>query len=303
MATSSIPSLPRHWKTVVVNKAASMTNQWIQPSPALADLVHGYMLRDSRGQADRLSAGRCNHYPALPFCCINFVLQGQRTIVPDASSGLLASWHATLPSSYLMGPHTRPFTICDSRSVLVLSIVFHTAAFVCFSGLSAEYLVDRVLPIEALQVSGWTDLEYSLRCEATGHLEQIEYFLLRCWQSTRPEFDLSSQRADLLLAETPVAAVADRLGCSTRTLERRIRNGFGLSPRQLRHQMRAATVFRAARDARQLGVDSNLARLAAAHGYADQAHMSRELRAWSGTSPSQLLAGVASNESYWVYRL
>jgi AraC-like DNA-binding protein len=46
-----------------------------------------------------------------------------------------------------------------------------------------------------------------------------------------------------------------------------------------------------------------LAALAAELGYADQAHMARELRELAGLPPSRLEAHIASDRDYWPYRL
>lgn len=280
-----------------------MTIQWIPPGPALADLVYGYMLRDTRGRPGIPMAGGINRYPALPFCCINFVVEGRLGISPAGAWQASAGGWTALPSTYLMGPNTRPFASVDVGSVNVLSIVFHTAAFARLCGLPTERLVDQVLPLGALQDAEWATLDRVLRMETAGRMEYIEHFLRRRWNAAGQDFDLAVQEAGLLLGGMPVAAAAETLGWSTRTLERRIRQGFGLEPRQLRHLMRATAVFRAAREAMRQGGESNLATLATEYGYADQAHMSRALRIWSGATPSQLLAGVAKDDSYWVYRL
>lgn len=209
-----------------------------------------------------------------------------------------------LPSTYLMGPNTQPVTSAETGPVHVLSVIFHTAAFARLSGLSMECLVDRVLPLGAFQDSGWANLDRVLRQETDCRLDYIEHFLLQRWNAAGQDFDPAFHRAGLLLGEIPVAVAADRLGWSTRTLERRIRHGFGLEPRQLRQMMRATAVFRGAREAKWEGRrEGSLATLASEYGYSDQAHMSRELLAWSGLSPSRLLASVATDPSYWVYRL
>jgi AraC-like DNA-binding protein len=46
-----------------------------------------------------------------------------------------------------------------------------------------------------------------------------------------------------------------------------------------------------------------LADLAAELGYADQAHMARELRQLAGLPPSRLEAHIESDREYWPYRL
>jgi methylphosphotriester-DNA--protein-cysteine methyltransferase len=82
-----------------------------------------------------------------------------------------------------------------------------------------------------------------------------------------------------------VAGVAGALGMSERHLRRLVLEHTGLDPR---------TYQRVARFQRFLaGADRgapSLAHLAADSGYADQAHLSREVRALSGLTPSRLLA-------------
>jgi AraC-like DNA-binding protein len=46
-----------------------------------------------------------------------------------------------------------------------------------------------------------------------------------------------------------------------------------------------------------------LADLAAELGYADQAHMARELRQLAGLPPSRLEAHIDTDREYWPYRL
>lgn len=83
------------------------------------------------------------------------------------------------------------------------------------------------------------------------------------------------------LAEAPsVGASARLLGVSGRTLERLIRSETGRPPS---HWRSLARIRRAA--AALSGADP-LAEVAAAHGFADQAHMSRAFRAWFATTPT-----------------
>lgn len=79
-----------------------------------------------------------------------------------------------------------------------------------------------------------------------------------------------------------IGALCDRLGCSPRHLIRGFREQVGVPPktaaRILRFE-RAAQLLRARRPV-------ELARVAAACGYHDQAHMTREFRALAGTTPA-----------------
>ncbi len=78
-----------------------------------------------------------------------------------------------------------------------------------------------------------------------------------------------------------VARVAELLGCSQRTLERRLRQE-GVTAEALR---RATRVIRATG---RLRSQESLTDIAADAGYADLAHMSREFRSSCGMSPSLL---------------
>jgi AraC-like DNA-binding protein len=81
----------------------------------------------------------------------------------------------------------------------------------------------------------------------------------------------------------PVGQMAERLGLSERQLHRRCRPVFGYGPRRLGRILR----LNRAVDAARAGVP--LAQVAAECGYADQAHLSRDLLALGGASPTALL--------------
>ncbi|BAL96442.1 AraC family transcriptional regulator [Rubrivivax gelatinosus] len=73
-----------------------------------------------------------------------------------------------------------------------------------------------------------------------------------------------------------------QLGVGERTLERLLHTATGRPPRYWHG------LARARRAARALATAEPLADLAAQHGYADQAHLTRELRAWFGQTPAAL---------------
>lgn len=83
-----------------------------------------------------------------------------------------------------------------------------------------------------------------------------------------------------------VAALADALGCTPRSVYRRCLAAFGYGPSTLRRVLR----FRRAAALLRAGVAP--AEVAAAAGYADQPHLSRETRALAGASPGQLAIGA-----------
>jgi AraC-like DNA-binding protein len=95
--------------------------------------------------------------------------------------------------------------------------------------------------------------------------------------------------ARLVAAGHDAAEVADRLGVTTRTLHRRSLAAFGYGPRTLGRVLRLQRVLPL------LDAGLPLADVAQRAGYADQPHLSREVRALAGRSPARLAADRAAS--------
>jgi AraC-like DNA-binding protein len=85
-----------------------------------------------------------------------------------------------------------------------------------------------------------------------------------------------------------VAAVARALDLSERQLERLLLHHVGLGPKRLARIARLRTALAVARR-------GALADAAAAAGYADQAHMAREIRALTGATASALVPALSES--------
>jgi len=86
-----------------------------------------------------------------------------------------------------------------------------------------------------------------------------------------------------------MATILDRLDISPRTLRRRCCEAFGYGPKTLDRILRFQRFLKLARHGRT----QHLAGLAFEAGYADQAHLTREVRRLSGFSPTQVLLQIA----------
>ncbi|WP_019644204.1 hypothetical protein [Novispirillum itersonii] len=75
------------------------------------------------------------------------------------------------------------------------------------------------------------------------------------------------------------------------------------SERQAERRVRAEAVFHAACDRHRSGAPLHFAALAAEEGFADQAHLSREVRRITGFPPGDFARRFAEDESFWLYRL
>jgi AraC-like DNA-binding protein len=87
----------------------------------------------------------------------------------------------------------------------------------------------------------------------------------------------------LLRAGRGVTAVGEAVGLSARQLRRRSLDAFGYGPKTL------ARILRAQRAIGLAGAGARFADVAVDAGYADQAHLAREVRAFAGVSLTQLL--------------
>ncbi|GAA0502225.1 putative AraC-family regulatory protein [Paractinoplanes deccanensis] len=81
-----------------------------------------------------------------------------------------------------------------------------------------------------------------------------------------------------------VGELAEELGTTRRRLERGFRAHIGLAPKAV------ARIARFQRAAAQVGLGVPLSAAAAGNGYADQPHLTREIRALAGVTPVQLRA-------------
>jgi AraC-like DNA-binding protein len=102
-----------------------------------------------------------------------------------------------------------------------------------------------------------------------------------------------------LTATTPrVVDLADAVGLSERQLNRRCQEAFGYGPKLLARILRFQR-FLALTDASE---SRPLVHLAMDSGYADQAHLSREVKEFSGLTPAKLLTERGRRYSSGAYR-
>lgn len=149
--------------------------------------------------------------------------------------------------------------------------------------LDAPELVDVVG--RAMRTSG--DDRIRIACRALG-----AWITARVGEST-PESLLANELARIIDDDPEVRQLADlatRLGVSERTVTRLARRHVGMTPAAMIRRRRLQEA------AEQLRVDPNipLAEVAARYGYADQSHLSRDMRAVLGFTPTGYRTDAAS---------
>ncbi|MET9351384.1 helix-turn-helix domain-containing protein [Streptomyces termitum] len=91
-----------------------------------------------------------------------------------------------------------------------------------------------------------------------------------------------------------IGELADRTGWSTRHLENRFREQIGITPKRL------ARVLRLRRAVGELTAGRGAAETAAACGFYDQPHLSREFKDLTGLPPGRFLAAAGTADAAWI---
>jgi AraC-like DNA-binding protein len=212
---------------------------------------------------------------------------GQETLVqrvlPDNCADVLVG---TDGKAILVGPATSVELPALPPGTHLRGLRFEPYAIRTVFGLDADELTNRTLPLDAVFPDGLT----RAIAEAAAGTGGASSWLARHWHDVRP--DWATVRIVRGLTEpgpAAVEAVAERTGYSTRNLRRVVRAETGLSPKTL---YRVARLHEFLHQAEAGGLPIGAA--AAAAGYADQPHATREVRALTGLSPRRLLAERAA---------
>jgi len=154
-------------------------------------------------------------------------------------------------------------------------------------GTNARELVDRAVAIEdALPRDAAAGLRAAMLSVARspGLVEAISARVFDRMAPSRPRLNFIRHAAGRAAS---VGAVADELGESERTLRRRMLSDFGYGYATL------VRIQRAAKARQLLGRGAKSSEAAAAAGFADQAHLTREFRRLVGVTPAQFTESSA----------
>jgi AraC-like DNA-binding protein len=205
-------------------------------------------------------------------------------VLPDGCMDLVWTGRELL----VAGPDTGPHPARREPGVLSAGLRFAPGRLPALLGLPAAEVRDQRAPL--------AELHPTLARRALARLEQGSPplpVLLGLTLSLPGEPAPHAVRtvAAQLATGASAAATADRLGWTERSLHRRCLAAFGYGPAVLRRVLR----FRRAAILLYDGVP--IAEAAAEAGYADQPHLSREVRALAGVAPSQIYGGQRASEA------
>ncbi|GGT42123.1 helix-turn-helix domain-containing protein [Streptomyces chromofuscus] len=205
---------------------------------------------------------------------------GAGRVLPDGCMDLL--WHDG--RLLVAGPDTRAHSTAGGGGPWA-GVRFFPGTAPTFLGLPAYELRDRRAELADLWPAARAR-RLTARVHAAGDPARgLEDAALALAADANPPDPLLRRIVTALDAGRPVAATADELGLGARQLHRRALTAFGYGPKTLARVLRLQRALRLART----GLPP--AETAAAAGYADQPHLSRDVRDLAGATLGELLGG------------
>lgn len=201
---------------------------------------------------------------------------GVNRILPDGCLDII--WRDG--TVFVAGPDTTAQVSPAVPGARLFALRFGGGAGPGVLGVPADELVDRRVPLDDL----WPGAEVRALADAADPLAALEAAATRRW---RPPDRAMVALAAAARAGTPVGAIADRCGLSPRHLQRRSTSAFGYGPKTLARVFRLQRALDLARGGMPFAVVS------AEAGFADQAHLAREVRAMAGVPLGALIKPAA----------
>jgi AraC-like DNA-binding protein len=194
----------------------------------------------------------------------------------------------------VVGPWTESFIAEFSAGTSIVGVRFHPGRAPSLLGVPAQALLNQSVPLDAMSASPLRDRlsriadepDLATKCSAlvTGLFKSLP---------NHSPIDPAVSAAICWLAregKSHMQPLSDWIGLSSRQLQRRFSSAVGYGPKTFHSILRFQRVLNLA-SGEQNG--KTLADLAFQAGYADQAHMTREVRRFSGTQPKRVLRSSA----------
>ncbi len=248
----------------------------------LRGLVRGYCLYEEA----RRSASTHQH---LPHRSVTFIVSLGGELEVRSPSGERRAFPAG--EGFLAGLHTAPaFTTSGPQQHGVEVALTPLGAHLLLGGLPMHEVTNRTLALDDLLGPAGRELPARL-CETRGGDEAfavLEAFFAERILAAARRLPAGVAAAWRMLEEshgaTPIGEIAARLGWSRKRLVAAFREGLGLPPKTLARVLR----FDRAMELLKESPDLRWSEAALACGYYDQAHLTREVRELSGSTPAEL---------------
>jgi AraC-like DNA-binding protein len=188
----------------------------------------------------------------------------------------------------VQGPYDRPVLIDPADQRRIVWVAFRVGGSFPFVPADAADLRSSLVDLDDVWGNGaGARLRERLLSVAdpSAVVPETERALLECARRPLVLDEAVAAAATNLHHGATVAAAADRLGWTPRRLGREFAARVGLAPKRFARVRRFQRLVRAAATSTATSVGPDWARLAAEHGYHDQAHLIHDFRALAATTP------------------
>ncbi|MBW1598415.1 AraC family transcriptional regulator [Streptomyces sp. JJ38] len=210
---------------------------------------------------------------------------GPALVLPDGCMDLIWREGDGAAGFLVAGPDTRAQRDAGRPGTAWTGLRFAPGTGPAVLGVPARELRDQRVPLDALWPGARVRRLAERVAEAADRGAALEELAARTRTPGRLGRELHPAVARALAAGRSVADVAREAGLSERQLHRRSLDAFGYGPKTLARILRFQRALERARAGRPP------AEVAAVTGYADQAHLAREVRALAGVPLGTLLRG------------
>jgi AraC-like DNA-binding protein len=220
----------------------------------------------------------------LPDGCIEMIINVGAHFTRHLADGTTE----TQPRALLVGPTTRHMTIAPTGEIRLVGVRFKPGGALPFLAVSpgelrdaAPALEDVALPFEPVLAERLATSEAGAEGAILDH--ELMTRLDRARRITDRRVRASVRAAFASERPVRVDSLLELTGLGPRQLERQFRASVGFGPKTLCRLARFQRVVRAVEPGGAIG----WARLAAENDYADQSHLAREFREFSGVTLSE----------------
>ena len=203
---------------------------------------------------------------------------------PPEVRGASGRWQRQ-PRAILYCAARRCVELRHAAPVNLFAVRFRPWGFARFATRPMDQLLDRAVPLEEAMGAAGTELAEAVMSAngETGRIAAAEAGLGAALDTPHPLDRAIAQLADGLgSARTGPSEIAERLALSPRTVNREWRRLVGMPPGQYAKLMRVHRALEGIREGRPM------AWVASECGYADQAHLARQIKEVAGLPPSRL---------------
>lgn len=188
-----------------------------------------------------------------------------------------------------------PIRLQASGPVHCIGVRLAPAAGALVAGARLPGLRDRAPDLNTLDAAFAVDFQAAAQACAAGRSPEPMWTLLRerCAAfAPDPLIEQAAARLDGADGDLRIGALASELGVPLRNLQSRFLAAVGMSPKEYARVRRLQAMLRTLD-----GDPPTIADAAAHHGYADQAHATRDVARWTGTTPTQLARALREDRA------